>query len=138
MSSSKSEEDGFNRRRARPQRSRLFRVAATRHSGTSEIKRRRDRSWHRSPAKSTPTTEKCSAPDAPVVTATAPPPRSAADTDPTWRDALQLWLRWNTAHAELTSRMFEVQNNSAMMEDLLDQVEQLRLQAVELSEQLIA
>jgi hypothetical protein len=138
MSSSKSEEDGSYRRRSRPQRSRLFRVAATSHSGASEVKRRRDRSWHRSPAKSVPAPDECSAPDAPVVTATETPPPSAADTDPAWRDALQLWLRWNTAHTELTSRMFEVQHNSAMMEDLLDQVEQLRLEAVKLSEQLIA
>jgi hypothetical protein len=72
------------------------------------------------------------------VTATEKVPPTADDTDPTWRDALQLWLSWNAAHTELTSCMFEVQHNSAMLEDLLDQVEQLRLKAVKLSEQLIA
>jgi len=138
MSSSKSGEDGFYRRRSRPQRSRLFRVAPPRHSGASDGKVRRDLSWHRSSAKFAPTPDECSAPDAPVATATETPPPSATDSEPAWRDALQLWLRWNTAHTELTSRMFEVQHNSAMMEDLLDQVEQLRLQAVKLSEQLIA
>ena len=137
MSSSKSEEDGFYRRRSRPMCSRLFRVAPTTQGVASEVKRRRDRNWRRSAANSTPASDECATPEASAVTATQTP-TSAADTEPAWRDALQLWLRWNTAHTELTSRMFEVQHNSAMMEDLLDQVEQLRLQAVKLSEQLIA
>ena len=139
MSSSKSEEEGFYRRRSSSQRSHSLTASSLPGSDIDEPARRRD---YNVPLAScqTPSASTCEypLPDEPVVPAAEMSQPPGAGTGPPWRDVLQLWLRWNAAHIGLTSRMFDFEHNSAMMEDLLDQVEQLRHEAVRRSEQLIA
>ncbi|NIP84593.1 MAG: hypothetical protein GTO03_03170 [Planctomycetales bacterium] len=124
--SSKSEEGGCYRRRAQPRRSRLSRVASTTRSAPGDVALRRPAAWQQRPTAAVPAAE------------TVAEPPSEADGNPAWRQALQLWLEWNAAQKSLTARMFQVEQNSAKVEDLMDQVEQLRLEAVRLSEQLIS
>ena len=54
-----------------------------------------------------------------------------------WRDALKLWLRWNQAHVQITQTLFEDGKPSQKLEDVMDQLEGMRKQAVALSEDLI-
>ncbi|HUS40939.1 MAG: hypothetical protein WBF93_15070 [Pirellulales bacterium] len=65
----------------------------------------------------------------------SPPAGSQAEAV---RNVLLLWMKWNAAHEQLSSKMFEVGHNGAMLEDLMDHVDQLRREAVLISEQLMA
>ena len=62
-----------------------------------------------------------------------------SDTGPTkaFRDALTLWLRWNQAHEQITRALFDSGKPDQQLEDLMDQLDRMRKQAVELSEGLI-
>jgi len=56
------------------------------------------------------------------------------------REALRLWLKWNTAHEQLTAAMFQSRHDPARMAELMqemDHLEQVRWRAVELSEELL-
>ena len=61
-------------------------------------------------------------------------------TDPAnaWREALRLWLRWNQAHDQITRTLFEDGKPSQKLEDVMDQLDSMRKQAVTLSEELIS
>ena len=61
---------------------------------------------------------------------------TACATD-AWREALKLWLRWNQAHVQITQTLFEDGKPSQKLEDIMDQLESMRKQAVALSEDLI-
>ena len=61
---------------------------------------------------------------------------TACATD-AWREALKLWLRWNQAHVQITQTLFEDGKPSQKLEDIMDQLEGMRKQAVALSEDLI-
>ena len=61
---------------------------------------------------------------------------TACATD-AWREALKLWLRWNQAHVQITQTLFEDGKPSQKLEDVMDQLESMRKQAVSLSEDLI-
>ena len=60
-----------------------------------------------------------------------------ADAAGAWREALRLWLRWNQAHDQITRALFENGKPSQKLEDVMDQLDSMRKQAVALSEDLI-
>ena len=61
---------------------------------------------------------------------------TACATD-AWGEALKLWLRWDQAHVQITQTLFEDGKPSQKLEDIMDQLESMRKQAVALSEDLI-
>jgi hypothetical protein len=63
----------------------------------------------------------------------------AADDDeaPRWNQVLGMWLQWSTAYEKVAGRMFEEGEDAEKLEALLDELDQLRLDAVELSEGLL-
>ena len=60
-----------------------------------------------------------------------------ADEAARWNQVLGMWLQWSTAYEEVAGRMFEEGENAEKLEALLDELDQLRLDAVELSEGLL-
>jgi hypothetical protein len=58
--------------------------------------------------------------------------------DAPWLKALRLWLEWNHAFEKATSRMFAGGDDHQRIEDMMDQVDRLRHEAVQLSEELIS
>ena len=61
----------------------------------------------------------------------------ASDATDAWREALKLWLRWNQAHVQITQTLFDDGKPSQRLEDVMDQLESMRKQAVAISEDLI-
>lgn len=55
-----------------------------------------------------------------------------------YREALRLWLRWNQAHDQITRTLFEDGKPTQKLEDVMDQLDSMRKQAVALSEGLIS
>jgi hypothetical protein len=68
-----------------------------------------------------------------------PPGREGGITDHEvrWREALVLWLRWNEAYEHVTARMFESGPDASQLESLMDQMDELRRQAISLSHDLL-
>jgi hypothetical protein len=62
---------------------------------------------------------------------------SDADQPLAWRETLELWLKWNKAHQQVTSKLFQDANRNQNVEDMMDQLDRMRRQAVAMSEQLI-
>ena len=58
-------------------------------------------------------------------------------TEEHYRKALIMWLRWNEAQELATARMFSAGRRVESIEDLLDQIDQLRHAAVSLSRELL-
>jgi len=54
-----------------------------------------------------------------------------------WREALVLWLRWNQAYEHVTEQMFQAGQNPAQLQDIMDQMDDLRREAVAQSQQLL-
>ncbi len=57
-----------------------------------------------------------------------------------WHEALQLWLRWNEEHDQITDAMFRARRDTrrlAALAERIDQIDQLRWRAVELSQTLL-
>lgn len=54
-----------------------------------------------------------------------------------WREALVLWLRWNQAYEHVTERMFQAGHNPAQLQEMMDQMDDLRREAVAQSQQLL-
>lgn len=54
-----------------------------------------------------------------------------------WREALVLWLRWNQAYEHVTERMFQSGQNPARLQEMMDQMDDLRREAVVQSQQLL-
>lgn len=48
-------------------------------------------------------------------------------------EALHLWLRWNSAYEHVTEEMFHAGQDQRKMEALMDEMDQLRRQAIDLS-----
>jgi hypothetical protein len=59
------------------------------------------------------------------------------DEAPRWNQVLGMWLQWSTAYEKVAGRMFEEGEDAEKLEALLDELDQLRLDAVELSEGLL-
>ncbi|NQT37841.1 MAG: hypothetical protein HQ581_10150 [Planctomycetes bacterium] len=58
-------------------------------------------------------------------------------TTPRAAEALRMWLRWNEAHEQLTAQMFQAGSDPARLDDLAEQVDQLRRQAVAASHEVL-
>jgi hypothetical protein len=63
------------------------------------------------------------------------PPRD--QTDPRWREAVTLWLRWNEAYEHVTTRMYQQGSQADDLEALMDQMDALRRRAVQISQELL-
>jgi hypothetical protein len=55
-----------------------------------------------------------------------------------WSEALMLWLSWNSTFEKVTAKMYAENCNPTKMEALMDEMDELRRRAVDLSEQLIS
>jgi hypothetical protein len=53
------------------------------------------------------------------------------------REALVLWLRWNTAYEQASERLFEAGQSPEKIEDLMDWLDQLRREAIQASRDLL-
>ena len=54
-----------------------------------------------------------------------------------WQEAVMLWLSWNSTYEKLTAKMCRAGTDQAKLEALMDEMDQLRTQAITLSEELI-
>ena len=54
-----------------------------------------------------------------------------------WREAVGLWLNWNLAYEQVTERLFALGQDQGKLEEVMDQMDQVRLRAVRLSQQLV-
>ena len=61
----------------------------------------------------------------------------AADETASWNRVIGMWLQWSTAYEEVAGKLFEEGEDTEKLEALLDEMDQLRLDAVELSEGLL-
>lgn len=52
-------------------------------------------------------------------------------------EALSLWLQWNRAYGQVTAFMYREGGDQQELEDLMDQMDQLRDRAVKLSRELV-
>ena len=55
-----------------------------------------------------------------------------------WRDAVRLWLQWNTAYERVTEGLYQFGHDPCRLEDLVDQMDQVRRRAVRLSRELLS
>lgn len=62
---------------------------------------------------------------------------SLSDLEMRLREALVMWLRWNDAHEKCTERLFCEHCDPRQTEELLDQLDGLRHEAVRLSHELL-
>lgn len=54
-----------------------------------------------------------------------------------WREAVGLWLKWNLAYEQVTERLFALGQDQRRLEEVMDQMDQVRMRAVSLSRQLV-
>ena len=54
-----------------------------------------------------------------------------------WREAVGLWLDWNSAYEQVTERLFALGQDQRRLEDVMDQMDQVRQKAIRLSRQLV-
>ncbi len=52
-------------------------------------------------------------------------------------EAIRLWLRWNEAYERVTAEMYQSGGDPRKTEELMDQMDQLRRQAIELSNEVL-
>ena len=57
---------------------------------------------------------------------------------PQWQEALMLWLSWNSTYEKLTARMCKPGQNQDKLERMMDELDELRSRALQLSEQIIS
>jgi hypothetical protein len=62
---------------------------------------------------------------------------STTSFDVRCREVLTLWLRWNEASQQVTDRIFNNRDNPAKLQELLDDVDRIRQEAVSASQQLL-
>ena len=74
--------------------------------------------------------------------ATAPsvdkPETASWDTIPEWKEALMLWLSWNSTYEKVASRMCKEGVDQRKIEAMMDEMDQLRRRAIEMSERMIS
>ncbi|NIL99247.1 MAG: hypothetical protein GTO62_19640 [Planctomycetales bacterium] len=56
---------------------------------------------------------------------------------PEWQEALMLWLSWNSTYQKLTAKMCKAGQNQAKVERMMDELDELRARALQLSEKII-
>jgi hypothetical protein len=54
-----------------------------------------------------------------------------------WREALGLWLDWNSAYEKITERLYALGQDPNRMEEVMDHMDQIRHKAIGLSRQLV-
>jgi len=57
---------------------------------------------------------------------------------PQWQEALMLWLSWNSTYEKLTAKMCKSGQNQEKLERMMDELDELRSRALQLSEQIIS
>lgn len=62
---------------------------------------------------------------------------STTSFDVRCREVLAMWLRWNEASQQVTERMFNQRDNPDKLQELLDDLDRLRREAVTASQQLL-
>lgn len=62
---------------------------------------------------------------------------SHADEQKAWQEAVMLWLSWNSTYEKLTAKMYRPGTDQRKIEALMDEMDQLRTRAIDLSEELI-
>jgi len=72
-------------------------------------------------------------PVAPAKQAVQQSESQRADLPSRGAEALHLWLRWNSAYEHITEDMFRAGQDQRKLESLMDQMDQLRQQAIDLS-----
>ncbi|NIL99334.1 MAG: hypothetical protein GTO53_14635 [Planctomycetales bacterium] len=55
-----------------------------------------------------------------------------------WQEALMLWLSWNSTYEKLTAKMCKEGQNQEKLERLMDELDELRSRALQISEQIIS
>ena len=60
-----------------------------------------------------------------------------AEQDLRYREALELWLRWNEAHEQAVAQLFSADLSPQQIEDFLDSIDQLRREAITMSRLLL-
>ena len=72
--------------------------------------------------------------ETPVWTAgVAPVDASAPRSQPeAWREAVGLWLQWNSAYEQVTQQLYEQSHAPHQLEAIMDNVDQIRHRAVRL------
>jgi len=66
-------------------------------------------------------------------------PEDEIDSDEIkWKEALMLWLSWNSTYEKVTARMCKPGQDQQKLEAMMDEMDRLRRQAIDLSEKLIA
>lgn len=63
--------------------------------------------------------------------------RRTSEIELQMREALLLWLRWNTAYEQATERLYEAGPSPEKIEDLLDWLDQLRGEAIKVSREIL-
>jgi hypothetical protein len=69
--------------------------------------------------------------------AASDPGSGIGDAEVKFREALIMWLRWNEAYEHATSHLFVAGESSAKLEDFMDSLDQLRREAISLSQALL-
>ncbi len=54
-----------------------------------------------------------------------------------WNEALMLWLSWNSTYEKVTAKMCKPGQDTTKLERLMDEMDQLRIQAIKSTEQLL-
>ena len=73
-----------------------------------------------------------------IIPADTPPSAPQGPSEQVaWQQALQLWLAWNTAYEHVTEEAFRAGSDQQRLEDLMDQMDQVRQQALKLSRRLL-
>ena len=54
-----------------------------------------------------------------------------------WNEALMLWLSWNSTYEKVTAKMCKPGQDATKLERLMDEMDQLRTQAIKSTEQLL-
>jgi len=57
--------------------------------------------------------------------------------DAEWNEALMLWLSWNSTYEKVTAKMCKPGQNAVKLERMMDEMDQLRSQAIETTERLL-
>ena len=69
------------------------------------------------------------------------PSQDYAGAEELWRQSVELWMKWHTAHERLTAAMFACRHEPAQQAEVMqemDQLDQLRWRAVEISQELLS
>ena len=61
-----------------------------------------------------------------------------SDADRRCREALAVWLRWNTENQKLTESLYRERQRPEKVEELLDGLEALRDEAIAMSEEVLS